>query len=784
MILDSLDPNLTPNDSERPPWESSSLSDMTLDASAGSDEETLEVYEKAKNFNTLKLVSGNTVEGNIEDYIAKQYGSEGRSRCNLAKFLMKKLNLIPARDVLLALACNKPARIIIATAGAGKTTSLHLDLCVSKLYDKATGKNVLAPVKVEGTEYYYSPILYLNYNKHNVQPILDRHHQMVASINRCLRAEERISDNIESSTVHAFCRKWLDARKCGEESSLTQTGLEIIPEEKKQRVWEAVITPRLTKFYGDSESAPEVSYTVLDSLYTYKVESMMSWESFFVSAKFVDSGLRDDFVKSCIKKYDSMKTAMGLIDFTDYLLQMIDYLKENPEFLEELQKRYRIIIADENQDFTALMNELLLLLYNPKYNRLIVVGDPDQTIYQFKGVSTDNVVSLYQRLSDVALLGLDTNYRCPDKIVDAAKRILDMNILRFKKPILTVKTGGEIIEMPSSYAGQQEKQVISIISRLSREEQERTVITYRNNSSAQCMAEELYYAGIPFRMLDGTRPFNSPAFRHIKEAMQALAEKDNPTLNAQLYRFLPLPRARWDEILEANRSYRRNHLHDLKFPHGMPNGCLEAINKLIEYSVWIDSHPTSAIIDGLVELYRKYHYDFIVKRARSSDSGRARQLMDDLDRTIKFFRRDYMFSYAMKELSERNTDCVGGVSLATFHALKGLEFDYVFAIDFCDVLFPNFADKEMRYQKNTAIEEKESENRLCYVLVTRTIKKLYLCYPENDPSIYVRILVPKNKDEQHNELLGKDDIVLGNTLGSSANTLSKLGFIKRLTERG
>ena len=160
---------------------------------------------------------------------------------------------------------------------------------------------------------------------------------------------------------------------------------------------------------------------------------------------------------------------------------MVEVLKEHEDFRKKLQEQYSIIVADENQDFTKLMNELLIQLYAPGVNRLIVVGDPDQTIYAFKGVSPDNIVDLYARLDDVVLLGLDINYRCPDRIVDAAKAILDLNILRFKKPIETIKTGGNIFTHPVPNGERQDVAVLQLLKRIPESEYGSTVITYRNN---------------------------------------------------------------------------------------------------------------------------------------------------------------------------------------------------------------------------------------------------------------------------------------------------------------
>lgn len=598
---------------------------------------------------------------------------------------------------------------------------------------------------------------------------------MCSALNKTLKQSDAVDNSIDSSTVHAFCHKWLTAFS----SKVSLPPLEIISNDDKSKVWSAIITPRWKKFYGDANNCT-VTYDALDELYTYKVESMLEWDEFFLTAKFVDSGLRSDFVQSCIKKYDSMKRQMQLMDFTDYIIRMIEVLRENPELKQKLQERYRLIIADENQDFTRLMNELLLELYDPRVNRLVVVGDPDQTLYEFKGVSPDNVVHLVDRLEDVQLLGLDTNYRCPDRIVEGAKKILDLNVLRFEKPINTVRTGGDIITHPLTYAEDQSKSVIDLLKKLGPSEWTNTVLSYRNNHSSLIMLEELYYAGIPFKVLDDRRPFNSMVFKHLNQAIRALKEKDNFELNKTLFRFMPLSHDAWDKILEANRLQRRIYLHDVQVNLAeLPRGTSDALATLIRISAVVDTAAVSDYIGALIKLYRVYYFDFILKSSNVMAPEQSVEMIH-LERVEKFFNRPFTWDYMQKELRERNVDSEAGITVSTFHGLKGLEFNYVIAVDFSETLFPNYAGIEMRYAANTAMAEKEAENRLCYVLVTRAIKELHLFYPKTDPSIYVSILT--KDDAVTKPDAAEPELSMSQVTTPSELLTSKLDFINRLTQ--
>lgn len=748
-------------------------------------DEDLDIFRRAESFKALKLFSGNSVPGGVtEAYVNQHYGKQGVQRMRLAKFIMKELRFSPSPDVLLMLSSTKRARVVVATAGAGKTTSLQLDLVISKMLDKTTKANRLQPVAIDGTTVTLPRILYLNYNKHNVEMITQRHNSMCDAVNRLISSDDSIDNGIESTTVHAFCHRWLTAFS----TEVVLPPLKIISDGDKKKVWEAIITPRWKKYYGDEGIEP-VAYTVLDELYNYQTESMLDWDEFFECAKFVDSSLKSDFVKACLKKYDAMKKQMGLLDFTDYLVLMTKVLREHDDLRARLQERYRVIVADENQDFTRLMNELLLQLYNPERNSLTVVGDPDQTIYSFKGVSPDNVVTLCKDLGNYELLGLDTNYRCPDKIVDAAKAILDLNVLRFDKPIQTVKTGGKLQTHPLMDMATQPKEVISLLERLGSEAWPSTIVTYRNNFSALVIAEELYYAGIPFSVIDAQRPFNNFVFRQIIECLRALRSKANMDWNRGLYRFLPMSKDEWNQIVEYN--YRQRHINftTYLFPANLPASFKDAWNLLCAIANVVDTDAVCDYIAPLIHNYRKFYFDFLVfsgqERARGG-RGLTREQEENLlylNRTAKFFKRQMTLDALEQELAVRNCDNPAGVSFSTFHGLKGLEYDYVVAVDFNESIFPDFYGIEQRYPANTAFHEKEAENRLCYVLVTRTMKELHLFYSDVDPSVYVKLLVDAANSGKAGVRENAPEVFLDTVSGFKPHD-SQNRFIQRVLGRG
>ena len=726
------------------------------------------LQNKADKFKQKTILSGNKFTSDeLLKFVRDNYGIEGIQRLNIAKFVMEKHNLNISQDMLLTLACNKKSKIILATAGAGKTTMLQLDLEVSKIIDTASGVNLLKPALLEGVNVKLPRILYLNYNKHNTKPITDRHTAMVNVINKYIKP--KIEDDLESVTVHAFCKRWLTAYK----ELLNLDKVEILSDDARVKVWDAIIIPRWKKFYGDGEPA---AYSILNDLYTYKENAMLDWDTFFESSKFIDSELKPEFVKSCIEKYISMKKAMKLMDFVDFIKEMIHLLRTNEEFRNTVCSRYKLIIADEAQDFTSLMNALLLAMQNDN-TKIIAVGDTDQTIYSFQGASPDTILHLSENLEDCAILGLDTNYRCPKNIIDAAKSVLSCNVMRFDKDIVGIKENGLIKLKEYSNDDEKSNYLKKVLSTMNESELKNTVISYRNNDSSIIIAEELFYANIPFIITEGQRPFSNEIFSKVLNILQALYLKDDKNYLKYLWQVLPITKTLWHAILEDNEKKRKGHIEDLVFDSfDLPVSFNGVFQTLLNISSKMESAPTCSYINTIVTYFRLYYYNFVYSNKNQFATKTGKEDFF-LERTIKFFNQDMLFKHALIDIAKARTSPSTGVTLSTIHALKGLEFDNVIAIDMNESIFPNYARIEQLYPPNTALEEKESENRLCYVLLTRAKKTLTVLYNSLDPSIYLQMI---KGTFSTNEAANREPIHILPLSGAGNSLESKMAFINRM----
>lgn len=737
--------------------------------------ETTLINDKAEKFKQQSLLSGKDFKNQEEvlTFVKKAYGVAGVNRFKIAKVVLGARGLVPTNDFLLAISSTKKSKIVLATAGAGKTTMLQLDIIVSKLIDNLKGTSIYSPREIANTGVMISRILFLNYNKHNREPAIQRHKEFVASINRVLKPNERISDDLESSTVHAFCRKYVNIYK----EKLGYSEIKIIDGATKTKILDAVIKPRWEKI--SKSEMPKTLPSEIDSLYNFKEESMLEWDSFFMSAPFIESELPSEFVKSCITKYDAMKKTLKVFDFIDFIKEFIRLLNTFDDVREEITNSYSLIIADEAQDFTALMNEVLKVMQTQN-NKIIVVGDPDQMIYSFRGVSSDNILNIADELDDSEILTLDTNFRCPRNIVDAANGILDLNVLRFDREINCVRDGGNIVFKPYSNIHEEYNYITNYLSKLSDNDLQKTVIAFRNNDSAVILTEELYYADIPYNISDVNKPFNNEIFTRLYNVLCALSEQDNTSMISCLWQVLPVTKNTWLEIIEANKKNRISSFADFNFgAFVLPESFQGVFDDLSMISNNINSLNCSQYIEKIVEYFRLYSYNFLYKSVANTSCDNNRN--DDtaelyLSRAVKFFNRDLVFDKIKSDYVRSQRNSAHGVSVSTMHALKGLEYDTVIVADMVDTVFPNFQLIDTRFPNATAVEVKEAENRLCYVLITRAKKNLIFMYDERDPSAYLQIIRQKG----NNILDFNDAIVPRVQCDDNADLISKRNFITRI----
>lgn len=679
-----------------------------------------------------------------------------RVRLNYIKMLYDVLGYDLSPDVALASWVEAPAALIISTAGGGKTTWSQLKAIEQKLIRKSktdSSKNISG-----------DKILCLVYNTHNVQDMKNKHAQMVNKLMAAGIDGLNIDTEINASTMHSFCdfcRKLFVAK-------LGLVGFTLLSEEADadrlmQRALKVVV-----KITG-ADDVDKISAHKLCALYTLSKETLSTVSDMHNTEEYRDLELDDDFLTLLFERYEVIKKSSRKYEFVDMLYRIYDLLSHDDDALRTVQSYFEYVIADEVQDFTPLMWEILRLLVSDG-TPLTCIGDEDQNIYNFRGASIDDVLKFRERFPEGRVFTLSENRRCREIILNEAKRVINGNTLRFNKEIYGNKPGGEIRLVPYATIEGEVENVIREIKKHSVDEQNKTVICYKNSASSLLVAERLAEEDIPVKCIRAYKPYSHELYTHLLGIFNALEMPFDRKAYLCLWKVLPCKKAEFFEALgyspETNTFRTGNDkIHFAKINYGKLlnyKGFADAMQVLYTLSENIDHAPMNQIFPIVYQMLRLYFWNY--KRS-VNDNDEIDSLFER--RVDKIFNVDRRYKEIFAEiqrvraLSRDPSKTASGVALSTFHSLKGLEFNNVYVIDMDNDEFPNFPLIEYKgYPAEIEKSLKEAETRLWYVVITRARNNLVIYYNEENPSKYVLDYLDSTAQSTVTSNSGEEDFLL------------------------
>lgn len=425
---------------------------------------------------------------------------------------------------------------------------------------------------------------------------------------------------------------------------------------------------------------------------------------------------------------------MGVLDFGDLICEPIRLLKNSPALLFDYQKRFRYILVDEYQDTNRSQYTLTNLLAGKERN-LFAVGDPDQSIYAWRGADISNILDFERDYADATVLKLEQNYRSTKYILAAANSVIENNCGRMKKELWTENPEG--VKVVYEEAGDEYVEARLVIRRI-KEALDKVgglkygdiSVFYRTNAQSRVFEEQLIREGIPYSIVGGVRFYDR---KEIKDAIAYLRVTANPADAISFKRVINTPargigKAGLDKILSISRSRGMDLVEAVKtagregeLKRSKAKTFVEAIEafkrdegvlplhelalRLIEDSGYMMSLQDEGTEEALERVENLFELISAVKDFEAANPGAA--LTDFLDHVSLISDID---SY--EEKSDRLT-------LMTLHAAKGLEFRHVFITGMEEGLFPHSRSSDDP-------DELEEERRLCYVGMTRAKERLYL----------------------------------------------------------
>ena len=429
-------------------------------------------------------------------------------------------------------------------------------------------------------------------------------------------------------------------------------------------------------------------------------------------------------------EYQARLRRAGAMDFDDLLCVAVELFQKNPDVLEHYRQRFKYILVDEYQDTNRVQNELVLLLAGGHRN-VCVVGDSDQSIYQFRGADIRNILEFEEAFPDATVIVLEQNYRSTQTILDAANAVIANNLGRKPKELWTDQGGGlAIARYHADDEGDESQWVAHEISRLHDEGEARwgdIAVFYRTNAQSRVIEDQLIRQGIPYKVIGGTRFYDR---REVKDALAYVKAVVNPVDEVSLKRILNMPKrgigdstiGRLDVWAKAHEvafieALRRSGDAGVKGP--AVKG-IEAFLALFDDLVLVAPDGPSALLQAVLD---RSGYVAELEAEHSVESeGRLENLAELVGVAQEFEGVDeFLEQVSLVADTDALEEDESYVVLMTLHSAKGLEYPNVFLIGLEDGVFPHL-------RALGEPEQLEEERRLCYVGITRARERLYLSH--------------------------------------------------------
>ena len=441
--------------------------------------------------------------------------------------------------------------------------------------------------------------------------------------------------------------------------------------------------------------------------------------------------------KMCLtyyQKYQEKLKRNGNLDFDDLLMKTLEILRIYPVIREKWQAKFDHILIDEFQDTNDVQYELVQYLLRPS-SCLYVVGDPDQTIYTWRGANQDIILSL-DKTYQIETVILDQNYRSTKTILDVANKLIDCNKHRVKKDLYSTLGDGDPIRIKKLLT--QDEEALDVIQDiLSRHHQgisyAKIAILYRANYLTLPFEKMLNRFSIPYRIFGGMRFYQR---QEIKDVLAYFRLLVNPRDDVAFERIVNVPRRgigdkAWDAIKAYAASQNEAILPALLQQGrtlGLKGKVEEEINHLVE-TIERTQVKLQENLEIFSEILRQYlddvgYWAYLKDLDEEDRFDNVQTLFQDLEHYLQDNPESdfnaYIENVALTSAQDEIVDA-DYVSLMTVHTAKGLEFDHVYVIGLNEGVFPS-----LRTMDDDAYMGVEEERRLCYVAFTRAKKTLSL----------------------------------------------------------
>lgn len=424
--------------------------------------------------------------------------------------------------------------------------------------------------------------------------------------------------------------------------------------------------------------------------------------------------------------YEKEKEQRGYIEFDDFLNMANEVFDTDPETAKMYRNLFQYVLVDEFQDI-SLSQSLLLKKIN--MCNTMIVGDPLQAIYGFRGGNSNYILNFDEEYQNVKVINLNTNYRCSKDIVTVANSLaLSIPDSKHKNYVESIadKDNYKLPELRHFHDDYEEGiWAAQKITELQREgyQYNNIAILARTNAQLQKLETILHKSGIAFDIVDGKVFTDLPEVRLVlsylrlaediddDEAFQYLYNKPNRWLNKKFF-----------EETEKNSQQKNVSLYHSMLTIRRRNWRFKnGINEIVEVISYLQNRKYETVAELVHYLRKRLNIDTYVSKGKQADDGNYTEQIENLDSFENMCQKYDSIKQLLDDLNDLNqeieTHQEDKVKLLTIHKSKGMEYPVVFIIGCNDGLLPHYKSKNP-----------DDERRLLYVAVTRAEKELYLSY--------------------------------------------------------
>lgn len=417
------------------------------------------------------------------------------------------------------------------------------------------------------------------------------------------------------------------------------------------------------------------------------------------------------------------------VDFNDLMYFTLHLFRQHPEVLKKWQERLNYIQVDEFQDSSNVEMEIVDLL-SEYHGNLMIVGDPDQNIYEWRGSDVKLLVDFDKTHSNTKTVFMNQNYRSTSQILRCANTLIEKNEYRLKKDLFTENpNGANVYHYHTKNEYEEADRIIEIIRALRRETScyyADFAVMYRSGFLSRVIEKKFTEEGIPYEIFGGVKFYQRMEIQDILAYLRLIAFDDDIALK----RIINKPRRRFGRVkmqrllalYNGSKSLLETLRENIDDPAFKNSGASEFIGVIDSARALSNTLPVSDCVNAIC---RQSGYEQYIRELgdmeRFDNLSEFKRIANEFEHNLgEEISLNEFINHISLQSGEENGEEADMVKLMTIHAAKGLEFPNVFVIGLSEGIFPSA--KTIEERKQLGLEE---ERRLCYVAITRAEQRLF-----------------------------------------------------------